>query len=183
MSDTDYLLCYLLYRMLNVIGGGTNTPGSSAYADYALTYADSQLHRECLEKISEICSQETESNEIHYPTKYATSFSYQAKHVYSRMFLVYWRSPSYNRTRLIIGALIALLFGEHFGKELHMFFLRSVYCFLNMHLILFLAGSVYASQRVITNEVQLNSICNSMYISVLFLGKWPFSWITPHLAT
>jgi ABC-type multidrug transport system ATPase subunit len=130
--------------MLNTIGSGTKTSEASKM-DYALAYDGSRLHRECLEKISEFCALKSDSNEIHFSTKYANDFWYQAKKVYSRLSKVYWRSPSYNRTRLIVGAVISLLF-----------------------------GSVYASQRVITSEIQLNSICNSIYISVLFLGKFPF---------
>ncbi len=97
-----------------MIGGGANITGLSRNMDYVLAYSDSHLHRQCLERISDICSQKSERNEIKFPTKYATGFLYQVKHVYSRMSLVYWRSPSYNRTRLIVGALIALLFGEPF---------------------------------------------------------------------
>lgn len=82
--------------------------------DYALAYANSSLKQQCLDKISGICSQKTVTNEIRFPTIYATDFFYQATHVCSRLLLVYRRSPGYNGTRLVIGTVIALLFGENF---------------------------------------------------------------------
>lgn len=99
-----------------MVGGGANV---SRNTDYVLAYSDSRLHRQCLDRIADICFQKSERNKINFPTKYATGFSYQVKHVYSRMSLVYWRSPSYNRTRLVVGALIALLFGEIFVNKFY----------------------------------------------------------------
>jgi len=134
--------------MLNITGSGTDTSDASKLTDYAGAYAGSRLHQECLEKISGFLAESTEDNEIRFPTKYATGFWYQARMVYIRMSTVYWRSPSYNRTRLITGAAISLLF-----------------------------GSVYASQRVVTNESQLNSICNSIYISSFVLGLTAYATV------
>lgn len=103
----------MFFRMLNIIGSGTNATETSQLTDYAATYALSKLHKECLEKISEFLAEKTENNEIRFPTKYATSLAYQVKKVYIRMSKVYWRSPSYNRTRLMTGAAISLLFGAY----------------------------------------------------------------------
>ena len=97
--------------MLNTIGGGT-CESEMKSTDYTKAYASSRLHQECLDKISEIIAQKKEKNEIRFTTKYSTSFIYQAKEVFMRMIRIYWRSPSYNTTRLVTGALISLLFGE-----------------------------------------------------------------------
>jgi len=127
--------------MLNTIGGGTYESEVSKLTDYTRAYASSRLHQECLEKVSDIIAQKTETNEIRYTTKYSTSFMYQVKEVYLRMIRIYWRSPSYNTNRLVTGILISLLF-----------------------------ASIYASERVILNEMQMNSICNSIFLGMVFLA-------------
>ena len=71
--------------MLNITGSGTDTSEASKLTDYAVAYAGSRLHQECLEKISSFLAQSTEENEIRFQTKYATGFWYQAKMVYVRM--------------------------------------------------------------------------------------------------
>ena len=56
------------------------------------------------------------SNKIAFPSKYATSSSFQRSAVYKKLSTVYWRSPGYNRVRLLVSAIVALLFGSVFAS-------------------------------------------------------------------
>ena len=56
------------------------------------------------------------SNKITFPSKYATSYSFQRKEVYMKLSKIYWRSPGYNRVRLLVSAIVALLFGSVFAS-------------------------------------------------------------------
>jgi hypothetical protein len=82
-----------------------------------------------------------DETKISMSTKYATSTSFQSREVFRRLWKIYFRSPGYNRVRLIVSAIVALLF-----------------------------GSVFASQRIPQNESDMNSRVTSIYITALFLG-------------
>jgi len=125
--------------MLNTIGAGSSSPSSHDRPfDYAGSYVSSKLHAECLEKIDRICASQSDENEIKFRSKYATSTKRQYIAVLKRAMKVYFRSPSYNVSRSMVSAFIALIF-----------------------------GSVFASQRVPTNEAEINSRCNSIFMAVL----------------
>ena len=76
-----------------------------------------------------------DETKISMSTKYATSTSFQSREVFRRLWKIYFRSPGYNRVRLIVSAIVALLF-----------------------------GSVFASQRIPQNESDMNSRVTSIYI-------------------
>lgn len=95
--------------MLTTIGAGSS--GGQVF-DYAGSYANSKLREKNLALIDEFCSIATESNLISFPSKYATSTKTQLKAVVKRVATIYWRSPNYNLIRLIVSAVIALLFGK-----------------------------------------------------------------------
>jgi hypothetical protein len=107
----SYLMINLTFscRMLTTIGAGSS--GGQVF-DYAGSYARSKLREKNLALIDEFCSEATESNLISFPSKYATSTKTQMKAVINRVRKIYWRSPSYNTTRLIVSAVMALLFGK-----------------------------------------------------------------------
>lgn len=123
--------------MLTTIGAGSQQ--SKKQFDYAIAYANSKLHSECLEEINKICSQSTEHDRVQFHSKFATSRRTQSIEVLKRIWKVYFRSPSYNVVRMMISGIVALLF-----------------------------SSVYASQRVPVNESDMNSRVNSIFIAVLF---------------
>jgi ABC-type multidrug transport system permease subunit len=125
--------------MLTTIGAGSANTNEKPF-DYAGSYANSRLRTKCLEKIDKIVAERSPEGEMLCKTKFATSFGTQAAAVLFRAFKVYYRSPSYNLTRVMVSCIIALLF-----------------------------GSVYASQRVPETESDMNSRINSMYVAVLFL--------------
>ena len=132
--------------MLTCIGAGS--AGSADQFNYADAYAKSPLAIDCTKKIDNINAHP--SDIITFPTKYATTRRTQSIEVFKRMSKIYWRSPGYNRVRLLVSGIVALLF-----------------------------GSVYASQRVPTNEGDMNSRVTSIYITALFLGVNAMNTVLP----
>jgi ABC-type multidrug transport system ATPase subunit/ABC-type multidrug transport system permease subunit len=133
--------------MLTAIGAGSS--GTNDF-DYAKAYTHSPLSSDCVNKIDSMNGEVTEEGRITFPTKYATSARYQSIQVYKRLSKIYWRSPGYNRVRLLVSGIVALLF-----------------------------GSVFASQRVPQNEGDMNSRVTSIYITMLFLGVNAMNTVLP----
>ena len=127
--------------MLTAVGAGSNNSGTVSF-DYVDAYANSPLAGECSSKIDTINEAFSlkESSKITYSNKYPTSPKFQAIEVFKRLLKIYWRSPGYNRVRLLVSGIVALLF-----------------------------GSVFASRRVPENEGDMNSRVTSLYITTLFL--------------
>jgi len=98
--------------MLTTIGAGSDTSGSAF--DYAGGYAESTLRDDNLALIDKFCSSASDSSLIAFPRKYATSLQTQIREVTRRTVTMYWRSPNYNLTRLMVSAVIALLFGKFY---------------------------------------------------------------------
>jgi hypothetical protein len=112
--------------MLTTIGAGGAAAGRKF--DYAESYYSSILRKKCLKKIEALCAVQSDDNKVSFPHKYATSDNTQRIVVMKKIMTIYWRSPSYNATRLMVSAIVALLF-----------------------------GSIYVSQQDVTNESDLNS--------------------------
>jgi len=162
LGDESYNLIEYLesYSTTKPIKGGENpatwmlttTAGSAEGEnfDYSKAYSHSPLLTDCLEKIDGLNSNPSERNKITYPTKFATSGWTQKREVYKRLNTVYWRSPGYNRVRLLVSGIVALLF-----------------------------GSVFAVQRVPATEGDMNSRITSIYITALFLGVNAMNTVLP----
>ena len=88
--------------MLTTIGAGSASSNSPPF-DYAGSYARSALRQRCIERIDKICSDATEDKKIAFASEYATSYGTQASAVFSRTTTVYYRSPSYNVTRVVVA--------------------------------------------------------------------------------
>jgi hypothetical protein len=123
--------------MLSIIGAGL---GDANSFDYAKTYIRSPLASDCVATIDSLCKDPPVESKITYPTKYATDWKFQNIQVYKRLSKIYWRSPGYNRVRLLVSGAVALLF-----------------------------GSVYATQRVPVNESDMNSRVTSIYMTGRFV--------------
>merc|ERR1719222_1824741 len=82
--------------------------------DYAGAYAVSKVRQECMDKISKFEASVSDNGLISFPSKYATTAKMQMTEVMKRTWIVYWRSPSYNRTRIIVAAFLSLLIGSVF---------------------------------------------------------------------
>jgi ABC-type multidrug transport system ATPase subunit/ABC-type multidrug transport system permease subunit len=124
--------------MLKVIGAGREA--RTKPFDYTGSYAVSDLHFQCLEKIEEIYINATEENKVAFKEVHAASNRTQLLTVFQKGWLVYFRSPSYNTVRMTVSGIIALLF-----------------------------SSVYASSQIPTTESDMASRINSIFISVLFM--------------
>jgi ABC-type multidrug transport system ATPase subunit len=96
--------------MLTVIGAGSAATAKAF--DYAGNYSASKLHKNCLDRIEKVIDCATRENRITFSSPYATSEKVQALAVLSRVFLIYFRSPHYNVTRVMVSALVGLLFGS-----------------------------------------------------------------------
>lgn len=125
--------------MLTTIGAGS--AGSGNQFDYAGAYAASTLHDSCLDRIGNIVGAMEDEELITFHSKYATTTATQIKTVMERTWKVYWRSPSYNRTRIIMSTALSILI-----------------------------GSVYVSNRVPKNESDMNSRVTTIYISFLLIA-------------
>jgi hypothetical protein len=125
--------------MLTTIGAGS--AGNKKPFDYAGSYLQSKLHSQCVDRIDKVVDDTSDDQLVSFPRKYATSWRTQGSAVLYRAMTVYFRSPSYNIVRLLVSAIVALLF-----------------------------GSVYASQRVPEDESGMNSRVNSVFIAVIFLA-------------
>lgn len=125
--------------MLTTIGAGSASTTKQPF-DFSGYYAKSRLRADCLARIDLICANRNPEGKVMFTSQFATSYSVQANAVFFRALKVYFRSPNYNVTRIVVSAVVALLF-----------------------------GSVYASQRVPQNESDMNSRFNSVFIAVVFL--------------
>lgn len=128
--------------MLTTIGAGSSSSGSDSF-DYAAAYTRSHLKKDCSRKIDFMNEDSTEDTRMAFDTKYATSAGAQSREVCKRLVKVYWRSPGYNRVRLLVSGIVALLF-----------------------------GSVFASQQVPQNEGDMNSRVTSIYITGELILPW-----------
>ena len=90
--------------MLTCIGAGSSGSNKKPF-DYAGSYAQSKLHAQCLERIDQICSKAAEENRISFPSEYATSLGTQSITVLKKALKVYYRSPTYNVTRVTVSAI------------------------------------------------------------------------------
>ena len=90
--------------MLTCIGAGSSGSNKKPF-DYAGSYAQSKLHAQCLERIDQICSNANGDNLVSFPTEYATSLGTQSITVLKKAFKVYYRSPTYNLTRVMVSAI------------------------------------------------------------------------------
>lgn len=132
--------------MLTTIGVGSNQSATDTF-DYAKAYAESSLANECeaaieLDVMLDVMNEITnDDNQITFPTRFATCTRTQSIEVFKRLGKIYHRSPGYNRVRLLVSAIVALLF-----------------------------GSVFASQRVPQNEGDMTSRVTSIFITIMFLN-------------
>jgi ABC-type multidrug transport system ATPase subunit/ABC-type multidrug transport system permease subunit len=133
--------------MLTTIGAGS--AGGEKF-DYSGAYRSSMLRTRTLELIDAILEAQSEASIVTFPSKYATSLSMQILSVLKRTWKVYWRSPSYNRTRILTSAVLSLLI-----------------------------GSVYVSNRVPSTEADMNSRVTTIYVSFIMMAMLGMNTVLP----
>jgi ABC-2 type transporter len=88
--------------MLTTIGAGSSTSNTKPF-DYAGSYSQSKLRKQCIERIIGICADPSDDKKVVFPSEFATSYGTQASAVFSRAMTVYFRSPNYNVTRVMVA--------------------------------------------------------------------------------
>lgn len=89
--------------MLTCIGAGSSSSNKKPF-DYAGSYKQSKLHMQCLERIDKICANANDDNKISFKNEFATSLGTQSITVLRKAMKVYYRSPTYNVTRVMVSA-------------------------------------------------------------------------------
>ncbi|KAI4344715.1 hypothetical protein L6164_011909 [Bauhinia variegata] len=123
--------------------------------DFAQIYRESALYVENKELIKQLSSPPPGSKELHFGSHFPQNGWEQFKACLWKQHLSYWRSPSYNLTRIIFVLASSVLFGILFWKK----------------------GSK------INNQQDLFNVLGSMYSAVLFFGINNCSTLLPHVAT
>jgi len=104
--------------MLECIGAGTAAVES--LTDFHVYYKTSTLCSLNTEHLNAICTppeDEDVSGHKAEATEFGTSTYHQLKWVGSKVFLSYWRTPSYNLSRMIIALIIALIFASAYANQ------------------------------------------------------------------
>ncbi|KAI9398405.1 hypothetical protein POPTR_003G179000v4 [Populus trichocarpa] len=110
--------------------------------DFANIYKNSDLFRRNKALIAELSTPAPGSKDVHFPTRYSTSFFTQCMACLWKQHWSYWRNPPYTAVRFLFTTFIALMFGTMFWD----------------------LGS-----KVKTTQDLINAM-GSMYAAVLFLG-------------
>jgi len=85
--------------------------------DFAESYIQSTGYSSLRAELEEIESSRQEHLKIDYSRAYATSFWSRQRAVNQRLRMIYWRSPSYNHSRLIVSIVIGAILGSSFILE------------------------------------------------------------------
>jgi hypothetical protein len=95
--------------MLEVIGAGTS---SVATSDYAALYRDSSLHSINEDEVKRLLHPLSKKAPLEFDSEFATGFRTQFRELVTKYRNVYYRTPSYNFTRVMVGILVAAVFGS-----------------------------------------------------------------------
>ncbi|CEH13591.1 probable snq2-abc transporter involved in multidrug resistance [Ceraceosorus bombacis] len=155
--------------MLDIIGAGSQKRVGPR--DWADIYNESELNRVNLEKIQEIkrdCLEKpTQRGQI---SEYATPFMYQIKTVANRTFLVSWRTPDYQFTRLFQHGAFALFTGLVFlqlGNNVASIQFRIFGIFMTAVLPAIILASI-GPMYIIARSTFLRENSSKMYTPVVF---------------
>ncbi|EQC37281.1 hypothetical protein SDRG_05505 [Saprolegnia diclina VS20] len=96
--------------MLEVIGAGVEAKNAHP-KDYVQIFNDSVERRYLAEALAIHANVHPSLPELTFAKKRAASSLTQFKYLTQRFFRMYWRTPSYNNTRLFISVFLAILFG------------------------------------------------------------------------
>ncbi|KAG6497045.1 hypothetical protein ZIOFF_044931 [Zingiber officinale] len=89
----------------------------SINVDFAQVYAHSSLCRKNKQLIKALFVPSVDSEDLHFPTKYAQSFGTQCIACCWKHYWSYWRNPQYNGVRFFITIVIGLIFGTMFWQK------------------------------------------------------------------
>ncbi|XWS53453.1 hypothetical protein CRYUN_Cryun10bG0002700 [Craigia yunnanensis] len=123
--------------------------------DFAQIYKGSSLYEENKELVKQLSSPTPGSTDLYFPTCFPQNGWEQFKACLWKQCLSYWRSPSYNLTRIIFMSASSLLFGVLFWQQ----------------------------GKKINNQQDLFNIVGSMYAVIVFFGINNCSTVLPFVAT
>uniref|UniRef100_A0A7S4JUM9 ABC transporter domain-containing protein n=1 Tax=Odontella aurita TaxID=265563 RepID=A0A7S4JUM9_9STRA len=136
--------------MLNVI---TKEPvGDEEPMDYAQIYVESDERKNLGDAIDEVTSNVREEDKITFENRFAASAFTRHRLMTKRLRLVYWRSPSYNRSRIVLSLLIA-----------------------------FLLASVFLSNRrpAMMSEQEISGVFSTIFLSFIIVGILSLTSVLP----
>ncbi|XP_042458774.1 ABC transporter G family member 45-like [Zingiber officinale] len=119
--------------------------------DFGTIYRNSSLHKDNINLVDELSERQTNTEDLHFKSKYTQSFSSQCISCLWKQHRSYWKNPEHNVVRFIITFSVSLLFG----------------------LVFFKIGSRRDTQQDIFN------ILGAMYGSALFIGFANASVVQP----
>lgn len=100
--------------MLSVVG---SEDAPISFVDYAEEYKTSDLYENLQRLIYYIEVHKEPSQRIHYEHEFAAGTRTRRNLINTRLCTIYWRSPAYNRQRMVIYVAIALILGSIFLPE------------------------------------------------------------------
>lgn len=107
--------------MLEVIGAGTGGAGGKGGmenpTDFAVLYANSFLKEQHMVDVAALLQPAPGASQLHFDSEYAQPAGAQFKALMRKAVTMYWRTPSYNYSRMFVAALIAAIFGSVFFES------------------------------------------------------------------
>lgn len=85
--------------------------------DLPATYRSSDIFIQMMQELDRIKGTQVSDTEIKYDTVYAVSKVRREELVNARLRTIYWRSPTYNLTRLSVSGIIAFILGSVFLRN------------------------------------------------------------------
>ncbi|GAY57257.1 hypothetical protein CUMW_178040 [Citrus unshiu] len=122
--------------------------------DFSQIYRESALYENNKELVKQLNTPALGSRDLHFPTRFSRNGWGQFKSCLWKLHLSYWRSPSYNLTRIMHTTTSSLLFGVLFWEQ----------------------------GQKIGNQQNLFNIVGSLYLAVVFLGINNCSSVIPNVA-
>ncbi|OQS07928.1 ATP-binding Cassette (ABC) Superfamily [Thraustotheca clavata] len=160
--------------MLNCIGAGTS--GSKNEVDFTTEYEKSWLRKDNLKLVGEWAV--PHGNVLEQTEQYSASFWGQVQALMKRQLTIYWRSPSYNRSRLIIAVVLALVFASMYaGQSIttildvlsRMVLLNISSCFMCISMLSAAIPFTMRNRGVYYRERMSNMYSPTAYMVVVFL--------------
>ncbi|CAK4517617.1 unnamed protein product [Aphanomyces euteiches] len=96
--------------MLEVIGAGVETKSANT-TDYVQVFQNSEEYKHLQAALAAHTQPRADVPEMNFSSKRAAANDVQFKYLLQRFMRMYWRTPSYNYTRVMLSVFLAILFG------------------------------------------------------------------------
>ena len=138
--------------MLTVITDPSTVDDQGNHIDYSEVWKEFDKYKALKGKIEEAEDDPDDDKKISFESKYASHKRVRQRIVNERLVLIYWRSPTYNRIRLIVSLFIA-----------------------------FLLSSVFITNRrpAVSSEAQMTSLFSTIFISFIIIGVMSITTVLP----